>query len=635
MARRRKILLVDDNCRFRMTLGEIFKSKDYYPIAVAGGKKALEKFQEDMPPVAVIDIKLSDMSGLEVMDRLKEHAPNTECIILTGNASQDSAIEAVNRGAFSYLQKPYDVEQLLVTVRRAFEKYESDQLRRKNEEALCEANTRLNNILESISDGFMILDDNFELTYFNRAAERLLGRMSREVLNRNLFEAFPEVKGSVFEEKYSLALREKTPISFEVYFDRAPYENWYDVRVYPYSDGIAVYFQIITERKGLEAKLRQSQRLEAVGRLAGGIAHDFNNLLTIILGNSDLVLQETGLTKELNDNLQEIRKSACRATALTQQLLAFSRKQILQPKVLNLNDLLIEIERMLQRLIGEDIVLSVKPDPRLGKIKADRSQLEQVIFNLAINARDAMPQGGGLTIETKNEYLDRDYSRLNPAVNAGDYIMLAVSDTGYGMTQQTKEHIFEPFFTTKDHDKGTGLGLSTVYGIVKQSGGYIWVYSEIGRGTTFKIYLPRCEVGETESEKPAERPVSICGSETILVVEDEDALRNITCKILKNLGYTVYQASSGEEAQRIMEDGNGKRNAELLITDVVMPELSGGELVKRLTRHNPRLRVLYISGYTDDAIIRHGVSADEVSFLPKPFTARSLGQKVREVLEKG
>ncbi len=635
MAQRRKILLLDDNAHFRMTLAEIFKFKDYDPVAVASGKKALEKFQKDMPSVAVIDIKLSDMSGLDVMDRLKEHAPNTECIILTGNASQESAIEAVNRGAFSYLQKPYDVEQLLVTVRRAFEKYESDQIRRKNEEALGEANTRLSNILESISDGFMILDDNFKLTYFNRAAERLLERMSHEVLNRDLFEAFPEVKGSVFEEKFSLALREKTPISFEVYFDRAPYENWYDVRVYPYSDGIAVYFQITTERKGLEAKLRQSQRLEAVGRLAGGIAHDFNNLLTIILGYSDLALQETKLSKELSDNLQEIRKSACRATALTQQLLAFSRKQILQPKMLNLNDLLTEIERLLKRLIGEDIVLSVKPDPQLGKIKADPSQLEQVIFNLAINARDAMPRGGSLTIETKNEYLDKDYSKLNPVVNAGNYIMLAVSDTGCGMNQQTKEHIFEPFFTTKDHDKGTGLGLSTVYGIVKQSGGYVWVYSEPGQGTTFKIYLPQCVVNATTSERTAEEHrSSCCGSETILVVEDEDALRNITCKILKNLGYTVYQASSGEEAQKIV-NGNGKRNVELVITDVVMPELSGSELVKRLTRHNPELRVLYISGYTDDAIIRHGVSADEVSFLQKPFTARSLGQKVREVLEKG
>jgi PAS domain S-box-containing protein len=389
----------------------------------------------------------------------------------------------------------------------------------------------------------------------------------------------------------------------------------------------------ITEHKNLEAQLHQAQKMEAIGRMAGGVAHDFNNLLTAITGYCELLLSDMDAQDLRRSDVEEIKKAADRAAALTRQLLAFSRRQLLAPQVLDLNVVMANMDKMLRRMIGEDIDLVTLLDPALGRVKADPGQIEQVLMNLAINARDAMPQGGKLTIETANVDLDETYARRHIAVSPGPYVMLAVSDTGHGMDEETKSHIFEPFFTTKEPGKGTGLGLSTVYGIVKQSGGDIYVYSEPGHGTTFKIYLPRVDASAEASAaaQAASNPVS--GSETILLVEDDEGVQELIRRILERNGYTVLAARRGDEAVQIAEQHAAP--IDLLVTDVVMPEMSGRELVKRLMALRPTVKVLYISGYADSAIVRHGVLEADATFLQKPFTPDELARKVRAALEAG
>jgi two-component system cell cycle sensor histidine kinase/response regulator CckA len=366
--------------------------------------------------------------------------------------------------------------------------------------------------------------------------------------------------------------------------------------------------------------------------LAGGIAHDFNNMLTAINGYSELGLRALQAEDPLRHNLEEIKKAGDRAATLTRQLLAFSRKQVLQPKVLNINSVISDFEKMLQRLIGENIELRTMLAPDAGSVKADPGQIEQVIMNLVVNARDAMTQGGKLTIETNNIYLDENYAKQHIAVIPGSYLMLAVSDTGTGMSEKTQNQIFEPFFTTKGVGQGTGLGLSTVYGIVKQSGGNIWVYSELGHGTTFKVYLPRVDEGAQDYERIDVAEEYVQGTETILLAEDEEIVRKLARTILESYGYRVFEAANGGAALLICE--RYKEPIHLLITDVIMPEMSGRELAERLSQLRPEMKVLYMSGYTDNAIVHHGVLDEGTNFIQKPFAPDALAQKIREVLDK-
>ena len=387
----------------------------------------------------------------------------------------------------------------------------------------------------------------------------------------------------------------------------------------------------ITERKHLEEQLRQSQKMEAIGRLAGGVAHDFNNLLTAILCYSDLLLGHLNPTDSLRADVEEIKKAGERATSLTKQLLAFSRKQVLQPRVLELNTAVAEMHKMLQRLIGEDIELITSLDPALGRVKADPGQIEQILLNLAVNARDAMPEGGKLTIETANVDLDQTYARSHVAVRPGPYVMLAITDTGFGMSPEVQARIFEPFFTTKEQGKGTGLGLSTVYGIVNQSGGNIWVYTEPGRGTSFKVYLPRVEEELTRVETGVAIPEKTQGSETILLVEDEETIRSLMRSILQEQGYTVLEAGHGPQALRISQTHSGPIH--LMLTDVIMPQTSVREFAQKMWKLRPHLKILFASGYSDDAIVHHGVLEEGTNFIQKPFTIVGLTRKVREVLD--
>ncbi len=404
------------------------------------------------------------------------------------------------------------------------------------------------------------------------------------------------------------------------------------------NDANTIFFELfaedVTERLSLEQQLRQAQKMEAVGRLAGGIAHDFNNLLMVISGYSEFLLGQIGTDPALRGHVQEISNAAERATSLTRQLLAFSRKQMLAPKIVDLNGVVAENVKMLTRLIGEDIDLVMIPGRDIGAVKADPGQIEQVIMNLAVNARDAMPHGGKLTIETANVTLDANYARVHSPVKPGDYVMLAISDTGMGMDADTQSHIFEPFYTTKGL-KGTGLGLSTVYGIVKQSEGYIWLYSESGKGTTFKIYLPRFSAtGETLATQPALAPDQTQpspGHETILLVEDEENLRRLARQSLENKGYRVIDAPDGAAAIQISQAHPGPIH--LLLTDVIMPGMNGRELANQISPSRPEMRVLYMSGYTENHIGHNGTLDQGITLLQKPFNLPALHAKVRELLD--
>ncbi|MFI5182615.1 MAG: ATP-binding protein [Thermoanaerobaculia bacterium] len=398
--------------------------------------------------------------------------------------------------------------------------------------------------------------------------------------------------------------------------------------------GVLGMYEDITEQRqaaGLKEQLLQAQKMESVGRLAGGIAHDFNNLLTAILGYAELAAGRLKPDDPSRLELSEIDKAAQRAADLTRQLLAFSRKQVFELRVIDLNRVVSNTHKMLRRLIGEDIEFVMSLKERLSSVKADTGQIEQVLLNLAVNSRDAMPKGGKLTIETSEVELGESYSTSHFDVPPGPYVVLAVSDTGTGMDAKALSHVFEPFFTTKEAGKGTGLGLSTVYGVVKQSGGHVTVYSEPGVGTTFRIYLPRVEDAPEMDRGSSAHAALAGGTETVLVVEDEEAIRRLTCRALEAYGYTVLSAAGAREAIRLCEEYAGEIH--LMLTDVVMPGVSGRELARSAAALRPLVKVLFMSGYTDNVVVHHGVLDPGTPFLQKPFTPRSLAQKVREVLD--
>jgi two-component system, cell cycle sensor histidine kinase and response regulator CckA len=398
---------------------------------------------------------------------------------------------------------------------------------------------------------------------------------------------------------------------------------------HPVMEGIMVD---ITERKALETQLQQSRKMEAVGRLAGGIAHDFNNLLTIITGYTEMALNRPQMPHEVRADIERIENASGRAAALVRQLLAFSRKQVLQPKILDLNKIVLNLDSLLRRLMDERIEMVTRVKDDIGKVKADPAQIEQVIMNLVVNARDAMPEGGRLVVETCNTELDATYAVDHVSVKPGRYVMLAVSDTGVGMDKQTMAHIFEPFFTTKESGRGTGLGLSTVYGIVKQSGGYIWVYSEPGKGSTFKVYLPRVDESPEDFTAGESTHRAQAGKETILVVEDEEDVRELIQTVLREKGYEVIVSEDPQHAERAAAQFGGEIH--LLLTDMVMPGISGRELATRISARRQDIRVLYMSGYTDNVITAGGMLEKGLAFLQKPFSPATLVQKVREVLSR-
>jgi two-component system, cell cycle sensor histidine kinase and response regulator CckA len=499
--------------------------------------------------------------------------------------------------------------------------------------------TLLRTLLDAMPDVVVTKDANGRFVNCNRATLAVVGLAREEQLaGKTVFDLYSREIAEPYHAGDLQVLAGRTLLNQEEPgVDSKGLPLWYLTIKVPLRTatgeivGLLAISRDVTERKKLEMQLQQAQKMEAFGQLAGGVAHDFNNLLTIITGYTELLLGGGVAADKQRPFIREIRSAAERAAALTRQLLAFSRKQILQPVHLNLNTLVANTEKMLRRLIGEDIDLATRLDPALGQVKADPGQIEQVIVNLVVNARDAMPTGGHLTIETRNVELDQDYVRSHPEARPGGQVLLAVADSGCGMDAATSVRIFEPFFTTKEVGKGTGLGLATVHGIVKQSNGSIEVYSELGHGSTFKVYLPRLAGPVAAGNSDPAVSVMPRGTETILLTEDESGVRAFVRFALESLGYTVLEARHGEESLRICQQHTGLIH--LLLTDVVMPKVSGRQLADLATGLHPNMKVLYMSGYTDDAVVRHGVLQAGMAFLQKPVTLMLLARKVREVLD--
>jgi two-component system, cell cycle sensor histidine kinase and response regulator CckA len=508
-------------------------------------------------------------------------------------------------------------------------------------EALAESEERFRTVFEGAPLGMTIVDMAGKVIACNASCRKTLGIGAEEAVTTATFDELTHP-----ENREADAARYQELVRGEV--DQCRQEKLYllhdgrtacaDLHLYllrghqgepRYIIGMAVD---ITEQKLLETQLRQAQRMETIGTLAGGVAHDFNNMLTVIKGYCDLLMDRLADRADVRSQVQHIDQAAEQAASLTRQLLAFSRQQVLQPKVFNLGDLVTKADKLLRRLIGEHIEMVTMTSPNLGSVKADPGQIESVIFNLAVNARDAMPNGGKMTLETANVELDEAYGRQHLGATPGRYVMLAVSDTGVGMDEKTVAHIFEPFFTTKEVGKGTGLGLSTVYGILNQSGGYVWVYSEPGRGTTFRVYLPRTDEPLEAVPKPTAADVASRGSETILLVEDDPQVRELTQDILEARGYRVLTLEKPVDAPALSETYAGQ--IDLLLTDVMMPGLSGRELAAKVVQGRPQLRVLFMSGYADTAVVHGGFLEKGDFFLQKPFTPSLLAKKVREILDQ-
>jgi PAS domain S-box-containing protein len=586
--------------------------------------------------LVISDYSMPRFNALKALETLKASRLDLPFIIVSGTIGEDVAVSAMKTGAHDYLVKG-NLTRLIPVIQRELREAEEREGRRRADEALRQTEKRYRDLVENARDIIYEHDLAGNYTSTNKAGEQITGYSREEALKLNLAQivapAFQEKAKEMIRRKLAgesvtayeldLVAKDGSHVAVEVN-TRLVFQNGTPIGV----QGIA---RDVTERKQLEEQLRQSQKLEAIGQLAGGVAHDFNNLLTVILGYADLSLSRLPANEQLCRNLEEIKKAGERAASLTRQLLAFSRKQVLQPRVFALNTIVADLEKMLRRMIGEDIEFRTNLGAGIGNVKADPGQIEQVIMNLVVNARDAMPSGGKLTIETNNVELDETYERQHISAIAGSYVLLAVGDTGTGMDEQTRKHIFEPFFTTKESGKGTGLGLSMVYGIVKQSGGNIWVYSEPGIGTTFKIYLPRVAEPAEKYKHVAAAHHLPTATETVLLVEDAEMVRDLAKEVLETNGYRVLEATNVREALLICEQS--RETIHILLTDVVMPEMSGPELVSRLVSTHPEMRVLYMSGYTEDTIVHHGVLEEGTNFIEKPFTPDLLALKVREVLE--
>ena len=595
--------------------------------------------------LVISDYSMPGFGALQALAVMRESGTELPCVVVSGTIGEESAVEALRNGARDFIVKG-KLARLLPAVERELQESRERAARREAERALRESEQQVRLLLDSTGEGIFGVDQQGRCTFANRAAVNMLGYSETGVLvGRAVHDILHRARadGARCPEQ-DCPLRRVLAADEAGYLDDESLDRAdgvrliAEMRLFPVMRdgqrvGAVASFVDVGHRKRLEAQLRQAQKMEAIGSLAGGVAHDFNNLLSVILSYSDMLLEGLKVGDPMRADLEEIKKAGERASVLTRQLLAFSRQQLMQPRVLDLNQVLNGLQSMLRRLLGEDVELSLLTARVVGQVRADPGQIEQVVMNLVVNARDAMPVGGKISIETDNVELGPDYAAAHIGVTAGPYVMMAVTDTGTGMDAATQARIFEPFFTTKEKGRGTGLGLSTIFGIVQQSDGHIWLYSEPGKGSTFRIYLPRIDGVVEAIEGPPSAPVTLRGNETVLLVEDAEQVRAISRTILRRNGYNVLEGANGGEAFLTCERYTARIH--ILITDVVMPRMSGRELAERVAPLRPEMKVLYLSGYTESTIVHHGMLDAGIAFLQKPIVPESLLRKVREVLDGG
>jgi PAS domain S-box-containing protein len=632
-----RILVVEDERIIARNLESRLKKLGHTVVgSVGGGAEAVRRADELRPDLVLMDIDLGGgMDGIEAAGLIRA-AADIPVVYLAAFSDDVTLQRAKVTEPHGYVLKPYEDTDLQTAIEIGLYKHKLDRRLRENEQWLAAT-------LGSIGDGVIATDAAGRVRFMNALAEQLTGWAQAEAVGRDVREVFAivdERSRDPVPNPAVEALATGAPATLSpntVLIARSGAERPIDDTAAPIRDvsgavsGAVLVFRDITERRRLEEHLRQAQKMEAIGRLAGGIAHDFNNIMTIIGGFSEFLLADDQPAADRRDSARHIYEAGKRAAALTQQIMAFSRKQILRPAVLNLNAVVRDMGAMVKRLIGSDIEFVTETAPDLGAVKVDPAQIGQVILNLAANARDAMPGGGKLIVTTANAELGAAVADAHPDVTPGRYALLTVEDTGSGMSAAVLAHAFEPFFTTKGVGEGTGLGLATVHGIVKQSGGHIAVTSTVGQGTTFWVYLPLAEDAPAPTA-PREPDAFAKGDETILLVEDEELVRRMTRTVLERSGYRVLEAADGHAAVAVAEAH--PEPIHLLITDLVMPHLSGRQASERLARLRPGLRVLYMSGYTEDVLVHQGVGSADADFLPKPFSLVALTNKVREILNR-
>ena len=631
----------DDTVDLKLTVKLIERAGHVISFDVAKSLSNFQKLlQQNDYELIITDYKLREGTALDALELSRKSNKDIPFIVVSGGLGDEAAVSLLKNGATDYVLKNRRA-RLASAIQRALEDKRARDERHRASNALRESEMRYRNLFKYATCGICLIDADGNFMEANQAMIEMLGCQSEvEVLGLNVASAVYRHR----EERESLLMEASQHDRFRgirVEMNRRDGRS-VSVRLsgrtvrddHGQVNTIEMIAEDTTEHEHLEKQIHQLQKFEAIGRLAGGMAHDFNNQLSVILGYSERILGSLAPADPLHKAASRIREAALRAAGLTNQLLAFGRGQVLKPRILDLNRFVRQYTNMLRKLLGKEIEVIARLEPGLGLVSADPSQLDQVMMNLAVNARDAMPQGGRLIIGTSNAELDESHVRLHSFVKPGRYVMLQVSDSGVGMTEEIQRHLFEPFFTTKEGSKGTGLGLATVYGIVSQSGGFIGVDSELGRGTTFKIYFPRVERAAQPIVEIKPAVSKLKGMETVLAVEDKTVLRKLVCDFLQEDGYTVLDAGTGREAIELSERYAGP--IQLLITDVMMPGMGGRELRERLQISRPEMKVLYVSGYTDDAILRRcGLLDSGTAFLQKPFTRNALERKIRELLESG
>jgi two-component system, cell cycle sensor histidine kinase and response regulator CckA len=591
---------------------------------------------KNLPDIILSDYSMPQFNGLRAAELLQKSGLDIPFILISGTVGEETAVEAMKHGATDYLLKDR-VARLGIAVERALEQKRLRDERNRVEDARRTSEARYRTLFDCAPDGIVIANPNGYYTDGNASICQLLGYTHDEFIRLHSSNIVVEAEIQNIAPALS-AIKARADYHREWQFRRKDGSVFYaEVIAAAMPDGnLMGMIRDITKRKELEAQFIEAQKMEVIGHLASGIAHDFNNILGVIIGYNDLMMPELAPESLSLKCADEIRHAAERAVALTRQLLLFSRKQAVQPTVLNLHEVIEGMDKMLRRLIDENVELKVVSEKETGRIKADSGLVGQLLMNLVVNARDAMPNGGKLKIETANVTLDENFSRSHADMTAGNYVMLSITDTGIGMTDEVKLHLFEAFFTTKPKGKGTGLGLATCQTIVKQCGGCIDVQSELGKGSTFKIYFPRVEQAASPVDmfkKPATAKTLARGTETLLMVEDEPSVRNLACAILEAQGYNVLRAINGQEGLRVAREHKGEP-IRLVITDVIMPQMSGTVMAEWLKATYPDLKILFTSGYTDDAIAHHGVLEPGISFLPKPYTPAALASRVRAMLDE-